>query len=217
MMLSSHYNYYLMEDNMKRLFLVLLITVTGFTLFAQPHQRGTTQKDILDLMPGIADKTINELTIAERLAISREISVQMQQKMYVSHAAIASFIIPGAGQFMTGDPLTGTLHLAGEAAIIGGVITGLYFLLPNELLAGDLTPEARHTLLESYHTPDKIGEILPAMGVVTGGVILSVINSMLASHGAAENALANIESGDVTFKPYVNVGRTLGLGLRMNW
>jgi hypothetical protein len=202
---------------MKKIFLVLLIAVIGFTLSAMPHERGNTQDDILDILPEIGDKTIDELTISERLSISEILSVQMQKNMYVRHAAKSSFIIPGLGQFMTGDPLAGTLHLVGEAAIIGGVITGLYFLLPDELLDGSLTKDERHDLMENYHTPDNIGEILPAMGVVVGGVLLSVINSMLASHGAAENALVNIESGDVTFQPYVNVGKTIGIGLRMNW
>ena len=142
---------------MKKLILVLLIAVTGFTLTAQPFKRGTTPEEILKLVPGIGEKTIEELTIAEQLAIAGEMSIQMQENRYVHHAAMASFLIPGAGQFMTGDTLRGAAHLAGEAVIIGGVITGLYFLLPEDLLDWDLTKEERRDLMESYHTPDRIG------------------------------------------------------------
>lgn len=202
---------------MKKIILLLLIAVTGFTLSAEPHKRGTTPEEILGIFPGIGEKTIDELTISERLAISEVISIEKQGNAYVHRAALASFLIPGTGQFMTGDPLAGAAHLAGEAAIIGGVITGLYFLLPEDLKDGSLTRDQRHDLYQSYMTHDSIGEILPAMGVVAGGVLLSVINSVMASHGAAENALENIESGAVTFKPYINIGRTLGLGIRMDW
>lgn len=202
---------------MKKLLLVLLIAVTGFTLTAEPHKRGLTPEEILDLMPAIADKAIDELTISERLAIAGEISIAKQENRYVFRAAVASFLIPGTGQFMTGDPLGGAAHLFGEAAIIGGVITGLYFLLPDDLMEGDLTRDERKEICHSYMTPDRIGEILPAISIVAGGVLLSVINSVMASHGAADNALENIESGAVTFKPYLNVGKTLGLGIRMNW
>ncbi len=202
---------------MQKIILILLIVLTGFSLSAEPHKMGVTPEEILNRFPGIGEKTMSELTIEERLLIDAEISIDRQENMYVRHAAVASFLIPGAGQFMTGDTLGGVAHLAGEAAIIGGVITGLYFLLPEDLKDGNLTKEERHDLYESYMTPNNIDEILPAMGVMAGGVLLSVFNSVMASHGAAENALENIESGVVTFKPYVNIGRTLGLGLRMNW
>jgi len=196
---------------MQKIILVLLITVIGFSLSA------VTPEEILNRFPGIGEKTMSELTIEERLLIDAEISIERQENMYVRHAAVASFLIPGTGQFMTGDALGGVVHLAGEAAIIGGVITGLYFLLPEDLKDGSLTREERQDLKRSYMTPDNIDEILPAMGVMAGGVLLSVFNSVLASHGAAENALENIESGSVSFKPYVNIGRTMGLGLRMYW
>lgn len=202
---------------MKKIIFVLLVVVTSFNLSAEPHQRGITSEEILDLFPGIGEKTFSELTISERIAISEEISIDMQEKNYVRRAAFASFLIPGAGQFMTGDPLTGAAHLAGEAAIVGGVITGLYFLLPEDLKDGSLTREERHDLYKTYMTPDNIDQILPAMGVMAGGALLSVFNSIIASHDAAENAFENIESGSVTFNPYLNTGSTLGMGLRMNW
>lgn len=198
---------------MKKIFLVLLIAVTGFTLSAEPHRRGITPEEILDLFPGIGEKTVSQLTIDERLNIAGELSVQMQESMYVRHASISSFLIPGAGQFMTGDPVSGTIHMASEAAIIGGVITGLYFLLPEDLKDSSLTRDERHDLFKSYDRD----ELLPAMGVVAGGVLLSLFNSITASRGAAENALENIETGAVIFKPYVNIGNTLGLGFRMHW
>lgn len=202
---------------MKKSFFLLLIVVTGFTLTAQPRLTGLTPEEILEFAPTIADKTIDELTIAERLTIAGAISVEKQKKSYVHHAGMASFILPGAGQFLTGNILPGVAHLAVETAIIGGTLTGLYFLLPEDLKQWDLTKEERKDIAHSYMTPDRIGEILPAMGVAVGGLVLSIINSILAANGAADSAQTNIDSGAVTFEPYVNVGNMLGLGFKLKW
>ena len=93
-------------------------------------------------------------------------------------------------------------------------MTGLYFLLPSDLKQWDLTHKERADLFRSYMNPDKIGEILPAMGVAAGGVVLSLLNSVFASHDAAVKARSNIDSGKVIFEPLV-MGMMPGLGFRV--
>ena len=123
-----------------------MIVVTGFTLTAQPRMTGLTPEDIMSAVPSIADKTIDELTITERLAIAAQISVENQKSAYVHRTAMASFVFPGIGQLKTGEILPGVIHLTAETAIIGGTLAGLYFLLPDDLKQFDLDREERRDL-----------------------------------------------------------------------
>ena len=50
------------------------------------------------------------------------------------HAGFASAVLPGVGQFMIGNPLSGTGFLLLEAALVGGTIAGTYFLMPEDVL-----------------------------------------------------------------------------------
>ncbi len=202
---------------MKKIFFLAIAVLTGFTLGAQPHQRGLSAEDILEAVPSIADKTMEQLTISEHLAVAAQISLENQKNAYVHRAAMASFVLPGLGQLKTGEVLPGVLHLSAEAVIIGGTLTGLYFLVPADLQQWNLTREERHNLMRTYMTPERIGEILPAAGVAAGGFVLSVVNSIIASNGAADHAQTNIDSGDVTFEPYVNLGSIIGIGGRLRW
>ena len=104
---------------MKKLLFSILILSVAFSLSAQPGKHGLTPAELLAVSPGIGDKTPDQLTIAERLAISGAISVEHQKNAYVHRAAVASFLIPGAGQFMTGDTWSGVARLSGEILIHG--------------------------------------------------------------------------------------------------
>ena len=199
---------------MKKIILLVMTAVTAFTLIAEPRKSGITPEDIIAAVPSIAEKTIDELTISEHIAIAAEISVEMQKSSYIYRAAMSSFTIPGIGQFKTGETLPGILHLTAQVAITGGTIAGLYFLLPEDLKQFDLTKEERHDLFRSYMTSERIGLILPAAGVAAGGFILSTVNSVIASKSAAKSAQANIDSGKITFKPYLTAGSMFGFGMK---
>jgi hypothetical protein len=177
---------------------------------------GIDPQKILDAAPGAADKTPDQLTLGERLALASAVSISMQEQSYVRHAAMASFMVPGAGQFQVGNYGLGAIHLGAEAAIIGGSAVALWYLAPPGLLDFSMTMEQRHAAMGAYLTKDRIGEILPAMGVVAGGALLSFINRAIAADGARKGAQANLASGKVKFEASLSmVGGMPGLG--MSW
>ena len=45
--------------------------------------------------------------------------------------------------------------------------------------------------------------MLPVAGVVLGGSILSLINSSVSAYRTVKTAEKNIESGEITFEPYI--------------
>jgi len=202
--------------------IMVLMSVNG--VFAMPGQgagsgysrMGVTPEELLEAVPSAADKTPEEWTLEERLAITSVFSVAMQESMYVRHAGMSSFLVPGAGQFMTGQTGAGALHLGTELLIAGGAFAGMYFLTPDELLDHSLTRDERHVLIAAYMTPERIGELLPGIGVAAGTFVLSVINRTLAAKGAVQSAQANLADGTVSFEPVIGLG-SIGGGLRVRF
>ncbi len=92
---------------MKYLFSALAFLLMFSGLQAQPMRDLVppfAAKDLLALVPGLEDKTVAELTLAERAQLSDALSVKRQADMYVMRAGMASFALPGLGQFMTASP-----------------------------------------------------------------------------------------------------------------
>ncbi len=204
--------------------MLLIVSMSVVGAFAMPGKSampgrsmmGVTPEELLEAVPTAADKTPDEWTLEERLAIASVFSVAMQESMYVRHAGASSFLVPGAGQFMTGQVGAGALHLGAELLIAGGAFAGMYFLTPDELMDHSLTRDERHALMASYLTPERIGELLPGMGVAAGTWVLSMVNRSLAAKGAVRGALANIADGTVSFEPVIGLGR-LGGGFRVRF
>jgi len=204
--------------------MMLIVSMSVAGAFAMPgagampgrSMMGVTPEQVLDAVPTAADKTPEQWTLAERLAISSVFSVAMQESMYVRHAGGSSFLVPGAGQFMTGQAGAGALHLGAELLIAGGAFAGMYFLTPDDLLDHSLTRDERHALMASYLTPERIGELLPGMGVAAGTWVLSMVNRSLAARGAVRGAQANLADGTVSFEPVIALG-SIGGGLRVRF
>ena len=146
----------------------------------------------------------------------------MQEAAYVKRSKMASMIIPGAGQFINGEALSGTLFLVADVAVAAGTMVGAYFLLPSELHFDQLD------YLNSSHTEIKtawktamenatLAEMLPLAGVMTGGMLLHHLVSGFSARNAGQLARENIESGKVTFEPKLNFGGKMGMGFSMKY
>jgi hypothetical protein len=177
---------------------------------------GVTPGQVLEAVPTAADKTPDEWTLEERLAIAAVFSVSRQESMYVRRAGMYSFLVPGAGQFMTGQAGTGALHLGAEVLIAGAAVAGMWYLTPEDLLDHSLSMDERYDVMASYMTPDRIGELLPGMGVAAGTWVLSMVNRSLAARGAVRGAQANLADGTVSFEPVIGLG-SIGGGLRFRF
>ena len=175
---------------------------------------------------GSSSRTPADLTFGEIEELTAALSVPAQKMAYIRKSAFASMMMPGAGQFVNGDALAGSLFLASDIAIVAGAALGLYFLLPPELQFDQLdyfnTPPAEiHAAWETAHETATFSDMLPMMAVATGGMILKHIVSSFSSHHASRLALENIQNGTVTFEPRGGVtmgehGR-LDLGFGMSY
>jgi len=202
-----------------RLTALLGVLLTGALLFAQGgmyKKYGLDPALILEAVPDAHNKTLDQLTLKERLDINAVVSIALQEKAYIKHAQMASFVLPGAGQVLTGQ--------YGAAAIFGGVqllisgasAVGLWYLMPADLKNYSHSHAEHKALLRSYMTDDRIMELLPAMGVSAGGTILSLLNRAISAKQARSSAEKNITEGKIEFAPYLGLsGLTPAMGLRL--
>ena len=192
--------------------LVVAVAVAG-TAAASPAGDGVTADDVFDAYPFLDGKSVPDVTVNDLLAVAEQVSVQRQEHAYVMHAAGASMMVPGGGQFVVGETGRGIAHLTAGLAIAGGAATGAWFLLPDELtsILGD-SSEVK-TYFEDWQ-PD----LLPAAGVIAGGTLLYTINTIWSARAAARSASDQIASGDVVFEPNLAiVGAGFGLGGRIRY
>lgn len=197
--------------------LLFAMILSGQVLFAHPRgYGGLTPPEILAAIPDGAGKTADDLTVAEWTALLGAASIAKQEDRYVGRAQFLSFVLPGTGQFMTGNYGGGMLRLGAELAIIGGTAAAYWMLLPSDLQDSSLSRSERRSIREDYWDSGDGAKLLPAMGVAAAGLTLSIVNRVLASSDAGDAARANIQSGKVSFEPNIYLsGTRLGLGLKM--
>lgn len=152
-----------------------------------------------------AETKVADLTVGDLKALAEAQSVERQERRYVHGAAVSSFLVPGLGQFKTGDAVGGTLNLAGHIALVGGTLYGAWALLPSDLQDLDLSHGARKDLMRNYwlHEP---GKVAASAGVMVGGMTVALVHRFWAASDAGEKAEANLASGKVTFEPDLGWG-----------
>ena len=216
---------------MKRIIYALIILTLAGSLFAEEGGRHSHDGDAghhHDMFAEETDAILNEyrdrtpasLTFGEIEELSGALSVPAQKAAWLRNSAMASAVMPGLGQFRNGDPLSGTLFMLGDLAIVAGTALGMYFLLPPELQFGQLdyfnTPTSEiHAAWEAVEETATLADMWPIMGVATGGLILKHVISHFSSRHAHRLAMENIENGSVTFEPRVGfmTGSHGGMGL----
>lgn len=193
---------------MKKLLICVLITVVAVSSFGGDKKDRTdpVAEKLEEIISENSDTVINDLTLGEINALMAEISVPIQEAAYVSHARSMSYMMPGAGQFMTGDKVSGALFFAADLLVKAGTLTGVYFLLPPELQFGSLDYfNAPHSEIkaawESAAESASFMDALPTLGVMTGGMLLHKVLGVLSAKNAASRARQNIEDGTVVFEP----------------
>jgi hypothetical protein len=160
-------------------------------------------KEITAILEKDGDTRLGDMTVGDMEKMAGEISIAVQKTWYVRRAKTASRVLPGAGQFMTGDPLGGSLFLLGDAAVISGTLIGAYWLLPENVRSD------RHSW-----SSNTFADYLPSIGVVAGGTAAWMLLRWLSSTNAEAAARNNIESGKVTFQPLLVPGMGMGFAFR---
>jgi len=162
---------------------------------------------------------LGALTVGDVVRLTARVSVAAQRVQYVQRARMASMMLPGVGQFMMGDPVGGSLFLAGDLALFAGTVLGTYFLLPANVQFGSLDYlNAPIATIKTTWEGNSLLSYLPSMGVMAGGMILQRILGHIAGANAAKDARMNIANGKVTFTPSFGfTGRGFGMGMMMRF
>ncbi len=205
---------------MKKILLVFTVLCAA-AAFAAAQDQGSQAPgdDLTAALQEISAAQLGTLTVADIVRVAGRMSVAAQAQAYVRHAAVSSLVLPGAGQFMTGDTLGGVLFLAGDLAVITGTVLGWYFLLPANLqfTSLDYLNTPIETIRTTWHS-HTINDYLPSFGVAVGGMALRGILGYVSARLASKEARNNIASGKVQFTPrlgFTGNGFMMGFGLRM--
>lgn len=216
---------------MRQWFIVALACAAVAGAFAAPRGYGDSglQNEIEAILEAKASVPIGSLTVGDLEGMAGQISVLLQRSAYVSRAGMASFMVPGMGQFLTGNPVGGSLFLAGDVAVAAGALVGAYFLLPARLQFGTGNGTGAsgldylNTSKTQIHDAWKAGtvmEYLPSMGVMAAGMAARHLLGLWASREAVEAARRNVADGKVTFQPeilpFLGSGG-MGMGMRMRF
>jgi hypothetical protein len=216
-----------MEVLMKRFFIVLVAVLAAVAAAGAQEKAAPagTQAELNAALQELSAAELGTLTVADLVKVAERVSVAEQKVAYVQRARMASMMLPGAGQFMTGDALGGSLFLIGDIAIMAGAMIGSYLYLPPNLLIGDgVGGTTTNYLTDSFAVMKarfeghSFMEYLPSMGFMAGGMILKGILGHFSAVSAAGEARKNIADGKITFTPnfgFMGRGFMMGMGMRM--
>jgi hypothetical protein len=212
---------------MKKIIAIVTLSLVGFAglAFAQDAAAAPVNGpapmagELLGALQDLSVAQIGALTVGDLAQVAARLSVASQRLAYVNRAAISSMIMPGAGQFMTGDTLGGVLFMTGNLALVAGTLAGVYFLLPADLQFTSLDYyTAPFSTIKATYESHSMQEYLPAAGVMAGGMLARALLAHVSARLATEEARENIAKGKVTFQPrmdFRNGGFMMGMRMRM--
>jgi len=207
---------------MKRTIIVMVISAAlAAAVSAQERapDRFGFEQELSAALQDMSGTPLGTLTVGDLQKLAGRVSIVVQKIQYVQKVRRASFLLPGAGQFMTGDALGGSLFLAGDLALITGTLIGAYFLLPANVQFRDL--DYFHVPLGSIRTAwesNSLTDYLPSIGLLAGGMVLKAVLGHFSAVNAEQEARTSIAEGKVTFTPNLDVfGRGFGMGVRMGF
>ena len=206
---------------MTRVFVVFLIFLSAAAAFAEREvvSPSPVQAEISAALGELSSTQIGTLTVGDIEKLAGRIAVAARSTQYVQRARMASLMMPGAGQFMTGDAGGGSLFLAADIAAHVGAMVGAYFLLPANVRFDSLDYlGAPVGSIKTAWEANSFMSYLPSMGVMAGGMLVKGLLGMLSSSGAANLARKNLAEGKVTFAPTFGfMGRGFGMGMGMRF
>ena len=207
---------------MKEIFATLLVfaALASAVSAQETVTQSSLHEEIAAALQDLSSTQVETLTVGDMVKIAERVSIAEQKLHYVQRVKMASFMHPGAGQFMTGDPVGGALFLAGDIIVVTGTLVGAYFLLPADL---QFNPSLNYftspcSQIRTTWANHSFIDLLPSMGLMAGGFFLKGIIGYFSGAAAARAALQNIADGKVTFTPNLGfMGHGFGMGMRMQF
>ncbi len=171
-------------------------------LFAHRKDLAQLGNDVKGILANEKDRSLSGMTVGDVTSILDRISVAQQQYLWVKKSEHASLILPGLGQYLNGDTLSGTLYLSGSVLLFAGTIVGAYFLLPSDLQFSSINYftdsfSSIHTAWQGHSFVD----YLPSIGMIVGGAVLQGILRAVSADAAGKLAKRRIKDGTITFQP----------------
>ena len=201
--------------------LLVAVLLIGAAAFAQPMHFGRSPfagmgaglagdplgRDLDAFAAELGDKKVGDLDGPALAALAQKLRTAAFERAYVSHVAAMSFMMPGAGQFATGNPGTGAAFLAAQLAVAGGTMAGAYFLLPADLRFDrlDYLGSPLATLKTTWEN-HSVMDYLPSFGLMAAGMIVDMPLRFFSSHDAAADARAAVKAGKVTLETRIGPG-----------
>ncbi len=199
---------------MKSIAATLVMVCVAFFAFGDdtvaPRKDGTDddyiKAEVRKIMAEEADTAVSDLTLGEIDQLMSRLSIPIQKEAYIEKSATASWMLPGKGQFMNDDTLSGVLFMTADIIAATGTLVGSYFLLPKELRFSNLDyfntsfAEIKTTWVGAFES-STLMETLPLIGVMAGGMTLHHIIAVFSAKHAGKLAQERIDKGIVTFEP----------------
>lgn len=199
---------------MKKFLMILFICSLSATVFAGDRNGDDSKgryhnrigEQLESILESEADTVISDMTFGEVGDLIGRLSVPLQEAAYIQKSKSASMFMPGMGQFMNGDALSGSLFMTADILIAAGTLVGVYFLLPAELQFGQLdylntAPIEIHDTWKAAAENTTFMEALPSLGVMAAGKLLHKGIGAWSARHAGKLAKKNIEEGSVSFEP----------------
>jgi len=187
----------------------------------------TPEQELQNALKDMSSTQLGTLTGADVQQLMTRVALAAQKVRYVERVRAASFVLPGVGQFMTGNSGTGTLFAVGDLAIFAGALVGAYYLLPTNVQFNNLDYlNAPLQTIQDKWMGNSILDYLPTAAVLAGGMIAKHLLGVFAARDAAQDARRNIADGKVTFQPTfgmwadgmgMRMGRGMGMGMRFSY
>ena len=216
---------------MRKIFLYVLLIVLAFSAYAgdmhsskmkQMHEDMEFLHDEMSaVMDRYSDRPIGEMTFSEMEEMQGEISIVQQKMFFVHKSKIASFIKPGAGQFINGEKGAGALFLTADLVLFAGKLVGTYFMLPAELQFDQIDYfNDSYTSIKAGWESMSFMDLLPAVGVMAGASLLQTGLRAISSKQAGRLAVETIKSGSKSFEAHISPmpfkGGMMGMGMHIS-
>ena len=196
---------------MKKLLVLFLMMAVGASVFTDGFltSKGygnddyrVYREEVAAILPAVENAPIGEFTLNELREVALDLSIPFQKMQFVKKSKVASAILPGFGQYMNKDPLSGTLFLLSNIAVTAGTLVGAYYLLPDELQfeSLDYFNDSRSTIHERWEN-QSAEDLLPSLGVIAAGVVVNGAVRLFSAAHAGKLAQKNIAEGKIQFEP----------------
>jgi hypothetical protein len=196
---------------MKRLVAIMIVTAIGAVAFAAPGGRrphpasldeAFLRAEMDQALAGERDTALGTLTVGQLQELLGRLSVAQQKAAFIARSRAMSMMMPGVGQFVNKDALSGALFLTADLALIAGTLVGAYFLLPADLRFDRLDYfNASYADISRRWESHSFVDVLPTLAVLAGGGLLKAVLGGVSAHHAEKLARRNIEEGKITFEP----------------